>query len=242
MPLSIRVFDWIYQSPARRKRLAFYGREVFHSGYNSQRIASGNLDYWMSPEALYWHLWRQTEWDRAELSQIMESDDLKGVFDAASNTAVELGFGIGKNYFAIRERIKLGKYIGVEPNPACVRYAAAKASKLHDRRLQLVNASAVDFLESSGCQDFDLLLVFGGVLMYLSPEELDRVFAAIKVKKVSKVVILNEGVPGSRKDWHRPDSTVMYNFEQRLRGVGYSNKQFTSLLKESGICRIFVMN
>ena len=241
MPISFRAFDWIYASPNRRKRFGFYGREVFLSGYNHYRITNGNLDYWMSPESLYWHLWRQSEWNRGELSEIISRPDLRGLFDSPTGTAVELGFGIGKNYFAIRDRIRVKCYIGVEPNASCVQYAARKAAKLNDDRLQLVNSEAIAFLERPECQEFDLLLVFGGVLMYFSPDEIDRLFSAAKAKAVSSIVILNEGVSGSKEDWYRPDNTVMYNFERRLRDLGFSDRDFFHVMKDDGICSYFVM-
>lgn len=228
MPLW--AFDLLYRSRLARMLLYFYGFHVFHYSYGSRD--GDNWKYWMSRESLYWHLWRQTDVD--DLTEVLSRPEIKEVLSDPSITAIEVGFGIGKNYGAFFRRNSFRRYIASEPNVFACEYARGR---FRDRNLVIESTSVEDIIRDS--RSFDALLVCGGVFMCLPKRIVDEFFQSLPNRGVKFILITNEGTPG--QDIVRADNTAMYNFRERLESAGYRGKRFLEKGKESGIYAYFVM-
>jgi trans-aconitate methyltransferase len=188
-------------------------------------MVHGNLHYWLSRESLYWHFWRQTDTTPEPLQMLVER--IPALSDP-SLTALELGFGIGKNRYFHPKLFPFRKYIGVEANPYCVDVAR---QRMPDVEVVCALNNAVGNIKA------DVLFVFGGVLMYQSPEEVDSLFRSLKDLKA--LVILGEGADS---DWVREDQTIMYDFRSRLQDNGYAGRSFLiEKQHDSPINRLFAM-
>lgn len=208
-PMPLPLFDRLFRSKARRRLLGPYGQVCFSTAYNDFRLAQGNRSYWLSKESLYWHFWRQTDTTPEVLRSLFER--IPALRDPAL-TAVELGFGIGKNRYFHPELFPYRNFIGVEPNPYCVEVAR---KRMPDIKVLCTDNHTVKEMQP------DVLLVFGGVLMYMEPAEIDSIFASLRGLKA--LVILDEGADA---DWVRDDNTVMYDFLSRLKSNGYADRNF----------------
>ena len=233
LPMPLWAFDWIFRSGFRRRLFDFYGANVAKYSYLRRE---GQLDYWLSKESLYWHFWRQTDTHAKTLREVASSlNTIVFKNEATSLTAVELGFGVGKDYAKFFKRLNFKKYIAVEPNAYLCDYAVKKF--LFDKNLEIINALVGDFIEQR--RSFDFLFCSGGVFMYLDQPNVNAFFQSLKGAGVKVIIILNEGTPGD--DITRDDRTTMFNFKQRLITSGYSNARFIEKQKENGVYSYFVM-
>ena len=125
LPMPLGVFDVIFRSGLRRRLFNFYGSHVANFSY--LRRGGDQLKFWLSKESLYWHFWRQTDTNDEIFKEIFSIEPIKNIFSNGGGlTAVELGFGIGKNYDKFLRQKKFTKYIAVEPNQYLCHYVAKK--------------------------------------------------------------------------------------------------------------------
>jgi hypothetical protein len=96
-PMPLFLFDFLFRFRLLKYLFNFYGFHVWNSSYS--RRDGDNISYWLSKESLYWHLWRQTDHDGKSITEIMISNGIKDYLSNKNLIALEVGFGIGKNYF-----------------------------------------------------------------------------------------------------------------------------------------------
>ena len=233
MPLPLTMFDFLFRSAIRRRFFNFYGPHIFHGSYKKRD--RDQLGYWLSKESLRWHFWRQTEIDHKTLKEVISLAPVRNCLYNPELTAVEIGFGIGKNYSVALKNNVLKKYIAVEPNTYLCTYAQKKFRS--ERNFEVVCATADEFIAQD--QKFDILFCANGVFMYMDPSSVDAFFRSLFAKGVQLVLILNEGTP--LDDIHRDDGTVIYNFKERLMISGYGDKHFIEKQRPDGLYRYFLM-
>jgi hypothetical protein len=231
-PLPLPLFDGLFRLRLARRVAGRYGQACFNAHYHQDRMEVGNLDYWMSKDSLYWHFWRQTD---TSPDAIRIAQQLAPPLRDKTLKAAELGFGIGKNRFFHKDLFPFERYVGVEPNTHCAAVARSRMPSIEVRELTIM-----DFIDSK--EHFDILLVFGGVLMYMPPNDVDRLFVALGERDLKCVLILDEGVGEGEDDDARSDGTIMYNFQKRLSGNGYGDRQYyLEAQNNRPINRIFAM-
>ena len=229
-PMSIGLFDRLFRIRLIRKGFNFYAHHVFMSAYDRRKDTA---DYWLSQEALYWFFYSRYQTDFDPLDRAFQIPEVKAFLQDSSLTAVELGFGIGRNYRYLQKQIHLKQYIAVEINSFACKYAKTEYLEANFR---VLNQSIEQFITESF--PFEVLLVFGRVLMYLPQPVLDQLIASLPQRGVKKILILAEGSQGG--DQHFPDGTVMYNFRRRLEAAGYSGS-FIQQADANGILEMFVL-
>lgn len=233
-PMPLAMFDVIFRSGLRRRLFDFYGANI--AKYSYLRRGSDQLGYWLSRESLYWHFWRQTDTNDKIFDEILSLEPVKNLLsDEGGLTAVEIGFGLGKNYAKFLRQNNFKKYIAVEPNVYLCNYVAKRF--LSDKNFEVVNASVADFTSQE--RGFDILVCSGGVFMYLDSQTVNRFFQSLMGAGVKTVIILNEGT--TENDIYRDDGTTMYNFKKRLLASGYNNKDFIEKQKEDRVYSYFIM-
>lgn len=232
LPMPLGMFRFLYSFRFIKTNFAFYGNGVFLSTYSVP--GRDNLSYWLSQESLYWHFWRQTDVDTTELQEVLAIPEVRILLADKSLTAVELGFGVGKNYGTLLRRNRLKKYVAVEANRYLCNFTAHKFR--NECNLFIINQTIKDFVQ--GDFKFDILICAGGVLMYLDKETIDVLFDSLPRRGVQAVMILNEGT--ALDDIIRQDNTTMYNFRKRL-SLYNDSKFFIERVKEKDIYQYFVM-
>lgn len=234
LPVPLLVFDFIFRSKFSRKLFNFYGTAVFQSPYLLR--GKKNLDFWLSRDSLYWHFWRQTDTNDKILKEVLSLDPIKECMGNKELIAVEIGFGIGKNYAKNLKNNNFKKYIAIEPNVYLCGYAKKKFES--EKNFEIVNTTISEFIDQN--LDFNILFCSGGVFMYADPNTVNRFFESLRGKNVKIIIILNEGTPGN--DICREDGTVIYNFRKRLISAGYGDKNFIENIKSGNLYRYFLMN
>ncbi len=223
-PVPLRAFQFFYSYRIIRHIFGFYGSHIHRYYYIGRK---NNKTYWLSKNSLYWHFWNQTIIDADILDDIPE---VKKYFKNA--VAVELGFGIGKNYHKLKFQ-GFKKYIGVEPN----KYIRDLLFQNTEEKLLLKTETAEDFINKK--YPFDVLLSFGGVFMCLKKETVDKLFENARKRGVKCIIIVNEGT--WKQDIIREDDTIMFNFKERILKAGFENAVFIEKEKDNNIYKYFVM-
>ena len=230
LPMPIALFDQLFRVKLVRKGFNFYAHHVFMCAYDRRKDTE---DYWLSKEALYWFFYSRYHADTGQIDQILQVPEVSAFLRDDSLTAVELGFGIGRNYRYLRNHICLKKYIAIELNSFACKYAAAEYS---EPNFKVLNQSIEEFTNETF--PFEVLLVFGRVLMYLPPPVLAQLIASLPRRGVRKILVLAEGSQGPDRQF--PDGTIMYNFRQRLEAAGYAGN-YIEQADADGILERFVL-
>ena len=230
LPMPIGLFDRLFQIKSVRSLFNFYAHHVFMSAYDSR---TNTTEYWLSKAPMYWFFYSRYQIDFEKIDRMLKMPEVSAFLQDSSLTAVELGFGIGRNYRYLREQIDLRKYVAVEINSFACDYAR---NQYPDPNLQVINQSIEAFVAESF--PFEVLLVFGRVLMYLPPPVLDQLIASLPGRGVKKILIFAEGSQG--EDRYFPDGTIMYNFKHRLEAAGYLGN-FIEQADAEGILEVFVL-
>ena len=211
LPLPLSVWKLIY----RKKRFAtvpivrFYGQECFLADYldtsRLDRGAQGNINYWLSKKSLYWHYWKAPYTDIGRIEDIGYT--FPGIF---SGNILELGFGIGRYFPEIMNFSSEMNYYALEPNKYCIeetkkaypqiKCICSKANEIPDKFIENNNITKV--------------FVFGGVLAFLSLEEMKDLFE--EFKSCSLIIVLNEG---GDEDIIREDNTIVHDIPSRVSEI-----------------------
>lgn len=228
-PIPLPIFKFLFSFKLIRKLFGFYGMNVYLASYGERKNQEENDLYWLSQESLYWHFWSQTREDGGLLvlwDEIILEGKLNGIFNN-STSVVELGFGLGKNYFNRWRNLNYKLWIGLEPNKFLNSY------RERERELLVINETAQEFVNKIVPLEFDVLVCSNGVLMYLDNKVIDKLFSSLEERGVRCVIITNEGT--WNEDTRRADNTTMYCFRKRLPEYKFFEKK-----RESGIYEYFV--
>jgi hypothetical protein len=159
--IEIYLFKVIYKNKVMSHIFRFYGSHV--SDYYCHK--GGKSEFWLSEKSLYWHLWRQRDIDKFA-SIAWQNEKISSIIGDSKASAVELGFGIGKNHQAVFYKNGLKEYIAVEPNVFVDKFINQRS-----KNLKVLHKSTMAFMETK--PSFDFLILCGGVLMYFSESEID---------------------------------------------------------------------
>ena len=221
IPIPIFLWKYIYRFKFSYDFFItrFYGQECFMSSYYDKKRINGNsrsnLDYWSSRESLYWHYWRFNDKNKSRLLDLYYS--FPNLF---KGRVLEIGFGIGRYYSFLRDLTSFDKYYGLEANYFCI-----KESENNFPEVSFINKSINQFDKNFIDEnEIDSVYIFGGVLFYLSPKELDNFF--LKVINCKNILILDEGAD---QDLKRKDNTIMFNFSDRIAKMW--NKKVEEIVK-----------
>lgn len=216
LPIPFFVFDYLFRLKVIRLLFSFYIHHVFMSSYDRRK---DNTSYWLSQESLYWYIYSRDTSGITLLQEVISVPEIQELLQNNSLVVAELGFGIGRNYEYLRKITNFKQYIAVEQNPfAC----NLSRKKFKEPNFSIINQSIQKFMETD--IRFDVLFVFGGVLMYLDETAIDAFFEKLPRKGVEKIVILTEGT--TKDDIYLGDGAALYNFQKRLERVGYQEKTF----------------
>lgn len=232
LPMPISLYARLYNFKLFRLLFGFYGQHVWIYCYR-QKDKVDSLNWWLCKESLYWHFYYQLSFDR-HIEEILKIPEINEIMQNSELTAIEIGFGIGKNYRYWFKNNRLKKYIAVEPNIYMGEYVKRK---FHENNFCLLTKSVEELLYSD--VTFDILIATGGVFMFLSPEITDAFLKSLPERGCQVVIIVREGT--WKNDIYRPDNSIMYNFKIRLQRVGFVNKKFVEERGPNDIYRYFMM-
>ncbi len=111
----------------------------------------------------------------------------------AVSRVVEIGCGDGQVLaYCARQLPDAPEFIGLDINAAVI--AEATRAYADDRRLAFVNADACDWLNQDP-KPGTVMISNGGVLEYVSPENVDRLFAAVAEAAPAAILLVEPAAP-----------------------------------------------
>lgn len=220
-PLPVKIFDAIFQFKLTALLFNFYGSHVSSFSLHERKIN------WLDQGALYWQLWRQTDIHDQVIKEILAIDELGAYLADNSLTAVDIGFGTGKNYTKYFKNNNLKEYIGVEPNKYVCEYVKKKFGAI--RNFTIINQSLRGLIDGGQC--FDLLFAFGGVFKYVDEKTVDDFFNIARARGLKALIITLEGVSGDASST-QVNNYIYYNFKKKLLANGFSDKTFIEKFRQ----------
>ena len=233
LPLPFALFDRLF----RRRRIAelfrWYGRLVWLSAYDRRQ---DELGYWLSKEAVYWHLWGQLRGRPETLKKIIAHDAVREVLGDPDLVAIDFGCGLLKEPFYLRKKNLLNgaKVIGIEPNGFLCDYVRQRGLPAG---WEIVESNAADYVETA--PRIDVAMAFNGVFQYLGESELDALFGKLKQLGCRLLIVTHEGTRGEERQ--RRLGETDYNFAARLGRSSFDQARFLDDEREDGTLEYFVM-
>ena len=233
LPLPYALFDRLFRYRPVAELFRWYGRYVWLSVYEGRE---DQLGYWLSKEAVYWHLWGQLRGRPDTLDKVIAEDAVSALLRENDLVAVDFGCGLLKEPFYLRQKGLLGgaKVVGVEPNGYLCDY-------LRQRGLppgwEIVASNAAAF--ASQATRIDVAMAFNGVFQYLDEGALVGLFERLKSLGCRLLIVTHEGSRGEERQ--RDLGERDYNFAERLSRSGFGTARFFDEERQDGTLEYFVM-
>ncbi len=223
--MPIWLFDMIFKYKTTSYIFNFYGKivcDLVFEDFQYGNSIKGNNIFWLDKDAIYWHLWKQSDTYKKVFDIIFEEHkELEGLLKK-DLIAAKIGVGVGKTFNKSLKINKFKKFYLAEPNEFILDYIKDKYKSIHN--IEFLNA---DIKELSNLQEFkcDILFSVGGVFMFEEREIVKDFFKSMHEKGLKYMIIVAEGTQ-ENDDVVRDNTTTMYNFKKLLIEAGFKDKKF----------------